>query len=178
MKKNCLYVLICLVLFAFAACADSGGFGFGAKSGTETPLVIRELSDVTAKVVKLGNPLNVQYPDDTEFVYARNIHDLQVFNGKIYLANGAYDNKPPAANAGPVYIWSYSPVEGFKNEFKTTDEAILRFRVFDGELYAPGVDTRYGNNVGSFYRLEKDGWKNHRTINAGDRKSTRLNSSH
>lgn len=124
-----------------------------------------QVSDVTNRMERLGNPYKEEYSDG-ELVYARNIWDLQVFEGRVYLGGGNSSNMGPAINAGPVPIISYNPKTGqFKREFTVDDEQIDIYYVFDGRLYTPGHDPRESWELGNFYRLEANGeWKKHRTI--------------
>lgn len=125
--------------------------------------------DLTGRIEYLGIPLRERYPDG-EFAYARNVWTMQTHEGRIYLGAGAYDNSPPAANAGPVPIFAFDPETGtFEQEFTVPDEQVGVYRVFsDGQLYAPGIDPREGWDLGNFYRKKKDGeWEKVRTFPKG-----------
>ena len=54
--------------------------------------------DVTSKVEILGNPYSELYKSGG-YIYARNIWDMQVFSGKLYIGAGNSNNKGPAPNA-------------------------------------------------------------------------------
>ena len=150
--------IVPVLLIILSSCSNPAG----------TWPAMRALGDVSDKVELVGNPLNVQYKDGTARVYARNIWDMHVLGSKLYFGGGNSSNNPPAVNAGPARIWSYSPSDGFLMEWQTTDEQIPLIREFDGELYVPGHDSRgpWGWTKGSFYRLEKESgtWKNYDTI--------------
>jgi len=125
--------------------------------------------DLTERAEYLGIPLQERYPDG-EFAYARNVWTMQAYAGKVYLGAGAYDNSPPAANAGPVPIFAFDPEKGvFEHEWTVPDEQIGVYRVFsDGQLYAPGIDPREGWDLGNFYRKQKNGeWEKVRTFPNG-----------
>lgn len=123
------------------------------------------LGDVTGQVVLLDNPLNQQYKDNTEKVYARNIWDMHAFNGKIYFGGGNSSNDAPASNAGPADLWSYNPsTQQFTKEYTVNDEQIHRIREFDNQLYIPGHDSRGSWDFGNFYRLEAGVWKKYDNI--------------
>lgn len=99
---------------------------------------------------------------ETSF-YARNVWDMQLFGGRIWLGHG-----DTIDNWGPIPIWSLDPATGaLAAEYTTDEEQVSVFRVLDGELYAPGIDPRGDWSLGQFYRLEHDGWVRHRTIPHG-----------
>jgi hypothetical protein len=98
-------------------------------------------------------------------VYARNVWDLQAFEGRLYIGAGNSSNIGPAVNAGPVPVIRFDPATGlFEKEFTVDDEQIDIYRVLNGRLYIPGHDPRESWEFGNFYRLEDDGWAKHRTI--------------
>jgi hypothetical protein len=116
--------------------------------------VLQPTSDVTASIQKLGNPFS------DKAVYGRNVWDMQLFNGRIYMGHGDTNS-----NVGPVPIWSYSPSsQSFTNEYTAPEEQVGPFRIMNGQLYTPGNDAREGWELGSFYRLDSNGWVQKRTI--------------
>lgn len=124
-------------------------------------------NDVTAHVERLGNPLQKMYRN--ERVYARNVWDLQAYDGRLYIGGGNSSNLGPARNAGPVPLMSWDPVaKRFLREFVVDDEQIDVYYVFGQRLYTPGHDPRESWELGNFYRREPDGlWKKHRNIPKG-----------
>ena len=67
--------------------------------------VVQPTSDVTSSIQKIGNP----FLDKS--VYGRNVWDMQLFNGRIYMGHGDTNS-----NVGPIPIWSYQPLsKGFTN---------------------------------------------------------------
>ncbi|MDO4570130.1 MAG: hypothetical protein Q4D38_07095 [Planctomycetia bacterium] len=148
-----------LTLFLFSAC-------FAAFP----PLLCRADDDVTNKLEDLGIPHKERFPDG-EKAYARNIWDMISYQGRIYLGCGAYDNVPPAANAGPVPViaWDTETNSFVTEENRLPDEQLDNFKVFsDGLLYAPGIDPRQGWDLGNFYRRNADGkWEVVRTMPKG-----------
>jgi hypothetical protein len=95
--------------------------------------------------------------------YARNVWDMQLFGGLIWLGHG-----DSIDNWGPIPIWSLDPGTGaLTREFTADDEQVDEFRVLGGELYVPGHDGRGDWTMGEFYRLESGGWMEHRTIPHG-----------
>jgi len=121
-------------------------------------------TDVTDFVELVGNPLEKTFPQG-DSIYARNIWDLQVFEGRLYLEHGNSRNSPPAPNAGPIEVWSYSPEEGaFTPEFRLSDHKIDHYCVIEGRLYIPGNDATESWDFGNYYRLEETGWKKVRNL--------------
>ncbi len=129
------------------------------------PAAAPELGDVTDKVEHLGSPYKARYPDG-EQVYARNVWDLQAFEGRLYVGAGNSSNVGPAVNAGPVPIISFDPGTGqFREEFTVDDEQIDVYCVLDGRLCVPGHDPKESWDLGNFYRLEPgSGWVKHRNL--------------
>ena len=124
--------------------------------------------DVTSHVEVLGNPYQAKYPSG-QSIYARNIWDMLAFNGELLIGAGNSSNLGPAQNAGPVPVFSYSPLTGqFRVVFTVDDEQIDVFRVLGGEVYIPGHDPRESWELGNFYRLESDSiWRKYRNIPLG-----------
>lgn len=93
---------------------------------------------------KMGNPLLARFPasDDAR---PRSIWDLQVFDGKIYMASGDYWN-----NTGPVDIWTYAGTgTNFVKEYVVQEEMVWDFFVQDGLMFIPGVDNTAPAPVGA-----------------------------
>ncbi|NWF80155.1 MAG: hypothetical protein HXY37_08920 [Chloroflexi bacterium] len=116
--------------------------------------------DVTASVERLGAPF-------TTGSFARNVWDMQSFNGRIYLAHGNSANSGPDANAGPIPVWYYDPAsQKFVNQYTANEDQIAHYRVINGQLVIPGFDPREGWEYGNYYVLERDTWRKMRTIPA------------
>jgi hypothetical protein len=116
--------------------------------------VLQPANDVTPFIQKIGNPFS------EKAIYGRNVWDMQLFNGRIYMGHG-----DTSGNAGPIPICSYNPSsQSFTNEYTAPEEQIGPFRVIDGQLYTPGNDAREGWDLGSFYKLDPNGWVQKRTI--------------
>jgi len=98
--------------------------------------------------------------------YARNIWDMKVFNNKIYIGAGNSANKPPASNAGRVYVVSINPKnDKFKYEYKVAEEQINLFKIYDDTLYIPGHDATQRWDFGNLYEKQKNKeWMKYRTI--------------
>jgi len=90
---------ILLVPLLFTALIPSS-FSYALHLGENTihnALFGLEQKDVTNRIKLLGNPF-------TKSTYAKNVWDMQVFNGSIYLGHGNSSNYAPAANAGPIDV--------------------------------------------------------------------------
>jgi hypothetical protein len=97
----------------------------------------------------LGNPM----ANDRKKGRARNVWDLQAFEGKIYLGGGS-----TTENAGPIHVWTYLPASSqFQKEYTVQEEAIELYRVFGGNLYIPAADPRHGDS-NKFYQRTDGKW--------------------
>ena len=107
-------------------------------------------SKTDSSAVRLGNPLET----DGKQGRALNVWDLQVFNGKIYIAGGS-----TVSNSGPINVWAYNPeTQSFIKEYTVAEEAIEHYRVFNEQLYIPAADPIQGDS-NKFYRKKKgDKW--------------------
>jgi hypothetical protein len=125
------------------------------------------VKDVGSRVETMGNPGRKLYPAKS-MAYARNIWDMQAFDGRIYFGMGNSNNTGPAPNARGGQIWSYDPDRNqFKVEFEADEEQVDRFRILNGKLVVPGHDPTDSWEYGNWYRLEPNGWKKHRNIPGG-----------
>ena len=96
----------------------------------------------------LGNPFVAKRD-----IYARNVWDMQAYDGKIYLGHG-----DSAANSGNTPIWSLDPKRGsFTNEYTTTSEQVDEFFPMNDALYTLDHDPT-GVNYGNLYRTNGKGW--------------------
>ncbi|UJF34300.1 hypothetical protein [Paenibacillus hexagrammi] len=126
------------------------------------------VNDVTSDVKLVGQPFI------DKAAYARNVWDMQVFNGKIYLGHGNSSNEEPAPNAGPIPVYYLDPannkfftqqVVGSKNGKSVDEEQIDIFKVLNGDLYIPGHDARgEGWDFGNYYKLDNDKWIKFRNL--------------
>lgn len=124
----------------------------------------------SGNIVAIGNPLANRWPIK-EFVYARNIWDMQKYADKIYIGSGNSANRGPVPNAGPIDIWSYTPkTNQFTREGIVNDEQIDRFNIINGKLVIPGHDAAAPDNweFGNYYiREATNDWKKYRRIPNG-----------
>ncbi|UCG58940.1 MAG: hypothetical protein JSU70_05395, partial [Phycisphaerales bacterium] len=133
-------------------------------------------NDVTEHVENIGNPfsemrgsrlrrlyrlLTQQKYRPGEWTYARNIWDMHVYDGRIYLGAGNSSDGGPVPNAGPVPIICYDPKrEGFVREGTVRDEQIDAYCTHGGRLYIPGHDPMQSWDWGNLYCRQDDGrWK-------------------
>lgn len=115
-------------------------------------------TDVTDKIQLLGNPF-------TKETYARNVWDMQVFNGSIYMGHGNSSNYGPATNSGPVDVIKYDPAANkFIKEYTVNEEQIDIYKIVNGQLYIPGHDPRDSWDFGNFYTLNNGQWNKIRTV--------------
>jgi len=138
-------------------------------------------NDVTQYVENLGNPFSAMRGSglmamyrlivrgkchDGEWIYARNIWDMHVYNGRLYLGAGNSSDFPPAVNAGPVPIVCYDPVKkDFLKEGTVDDEQIDVYYTYRGRLFIPGHDPIQTWKLGNFYIRQNNGRsKKYRTI--------------
>ena len=122
-------------------------FAYILSRSSVTPNSYSEI-ELDDSVTRLGNPLR----EDGLVGRALNVWDLQVFNGKIYLAGGS-----TVANTGPINVWAYDPItQTFDKEYTVAEEAIEHFKVFNNQLYIPAADPRQGDN-NKFYRKSING---------------------
>ena len=150
-----LLLKVILVLLV-TAMSVAGGFSVGTaltNSDVSSQIVVTSTNnDVTADVELLGNPFIDRYADR---IYARNVWDIQAFNGIVYLGSGNSSNEGPDRNAGPVDVWHFDPDRNaFVNEFTVDEEQIDIFRIIDGKLYIPGHDPLESWQLGNFYVLQ------------------------
>jgi hypothetical protein len=117
-----------------------------------------------AKEVSLvGNPLRKRYPDEPKFVNSRNIREMILYKGRIYIGSG-----DAAANTGPVPIYSFEPGrKDFKIDYLAPDEQISEMHIFEDKLLLPGLDPKESWEFGNIYIKENGKWRKERTIPRG-----------
>lgn len=121
--------------------------------------------NMTDAVVNLGIPLKKAYPDG-EHTYSRNVWDMQLFDGRIFLGGGNSSNQGPSQNSGPVPIMAYDlKSHAFVNEGRVMDDQIDLYRPIEGQLYIPGHDATGSWKWGNFYVRTPDAkWKMYRNV--------------
>ncbi len=112
----------------------------------------------------LGNPYNKQYKDG-ELIYAKNIWDMQYFNGLIYIGAGNSSNEGPAQNAGRVPVFSLDPkTDKLSFEYEVAEEQIDLFKVYKNTLFIPGHDATEKWQFGNIYKKSNEKWNKYRTL--------------
>ncbi len=121
-----------------------------------------------ARVEVLGRPFDQRY-QSTDLLYARNIWDLRWYKDRLYVGGGNSSNKGPAANAGPVPLFTFDIASNrWVQEGHVDDEQIDHFILLDGALVTPGHDPRQSWEWGNFYVRSAEGkWIKQRNIPAG-----------
>jgi hypothetical protein len=121
-------------------------------------LVVLLATTPSPPVERLGNPLlHLETP------WARNVWDLQSYRGRLYVAHGDYHR-----NSGPFRVIAYDPeLRRFVEEDVLPEEAVEAFHVFEGELWAAGLDSTESWDWGSLYLRNKEGWRRLKTIPNG-----------
>jgi hypothetical protein len=180
-KISVISVLVVSCLFLSASTQETGAIIDKAvtidRALTTDKALITD-KDVTSKLEVLGQPFA------KTSIYARNVWDMQLFDGKIYLGHGNSSNTEPAPNAGPIPIYYYEPATNkfvvqdvvstnpstHKTEIKkyVDEEQIDTFKVMNGKLYIPGNDARGEDwKYGNYYKLDNDKWIKYRNIPNG-----------
>jgi hypothetical protein len=115
-------------------------------------------SSTTTKVTKMVTAQLVGSPFAAKAAYARNVWDMQVFDGKVFIGHGNSSNFAPSSNAGPIPVVYLTPeTDSFVSETTITEEQIDIFRTFNtGELYTPSHDPR-GAGPAGFWTRGNDG---------------------
>jgi hypothetical protein len=125
-----------------------------------------DAAPMLTSAVAMGNPGRIQFPnDDAQHSYARNVWDLQLYEGRIYVGNGDWND-----NQGPITIRSFDPrlfETQFDEEFSIDDESVDRLFVLDGRLVVPGTDAMEPWAFGNVYIKERGEWRKIRTVPNG-----------
>lgn len=102
------------------------------------------MGDVTNRISRLGNLPAQDGMVDRE----RNIWDLQVYQGNIYLGFGQTTTNP-----GPIRLYHYDPSAAiFVDNYTVEAESIERLRVFDNKLFVPNSDMTSGDSEKYIYK--------------------------
>ena len=106
----------------------------------------------------IGNPFTIG-------TYAKNVWDMQLFDGKIYLGHGNGSNNSPDANSGVSGIIYLNPATGlFTNEYNSVqDRQINIYKIIDGDLRMPGLD-RLSGTTANYYRYINGAWDRKTTL--------------
>lgn len=99
--------------------------------------------------------------------YARNVWDMEFYDGRLFVGCGNSSNDEPAPNAGPVDIVTYREDMGWESEFTVDEEQIDRFILLGDALVIPGHDSLEGWELGNWYRRNAGDWIKMRNIPNG-----------
>ena len=107
--------------------------------------------------IEVGVPYAETFPNGE---IARNLWDLYIYDGKIYLGGGDY-----SLNSGPVDIFAYDLAEEkFVLTGSVEDEAIVNFVQIGEKFIATGTDPMEDWSMGNFYVLTSQGWEKQRVL--------------
>ena len=121
--------------------------------------------DITDRLQNLGIPLIDRYPDGkiTQSTYARNVWDMKLHAGRVFIGSGNSANTGPSPNAGPAQVWEIDPATGTSQlSYQIGGEQADVFRVFsDGCLYVPDHDPPGTSDYNCYYKRNlSGGWNN------------------
>lgn len=123
--------------------------------------------DVSSHTEYIGSPFAAAFPGNSN-IYPRNIWDMQLFGGKIYMGAGNSSNFAPNSNAGAGGIRAYTIAgASFAKEFDVNEEQIDVYRVLGGSLAVPGHDSTESWALGNYYRYENSAWVKYRNVPHG-----------
>ncbi len=109
------------------------------------------------KIDIVGNPSSERFKKGH---VAKCVWDLKVWNGVLYVGSGDYDS-----NTGPTDIFCYNiKKKQWSSAGEIKEEAVTRFEVVGNDLIIPGVDSTESWDLGSYYKLENNEWKQHRIL--------------
>ncbi len=144
-----------MLLVSCTAHPDDDGTAPSPTPTESTPLIHEDITDAVGAsgctVHDFGIPYIGQFPDDTDDnIMARAVWDMQIFDGKLFIAAGDYIN-----DKGPIELIAYN----FASEEYTThgtldDEQICKFKIIDKTLFIPGTDPKGYPYYGSIYTLD------------------------
>lgn len=120
-------------------------------------------ASVPTEVTCIGNPYRQRFPDDGPNVFSRNIWDMHLFDGRIYVGAGDFWE-----NTGPADIYSFAPADDeFTLEYTASDEMVSKFYDYEGRLVVPGNDPQDSWELGNLYIKEFGRWFKVRTLPKG-----------
>ncbi len=133
---------------------------------------VKDAPKLLTRAVKIRDPARRQFPeDDMPDCQARSVHDLHLYDGRIYVGVGDGNR-----NRGPIDLWSFDPAQNgdqatFAKEFTVDDESVNIFRDYAGELLVPGVDSTIeepaNSTFGNLYAEAGRKWTKHHTVPKG-----------
>lgn len=124
-----------------------------------------QAKDVTSEIKYIGTPYAAQYKNG-EDAYSRNVWDMQVYKGKLFIGAGNSANEGPSTNSGPVSLMVYDPkTNKFNKETVIYDDQIDIFKILNNDLFIPGHDATGSWSWGNYYlRYADSSWMMYRNI--------------
>ena len=121
-------------------------------------------NNCTDKIEELGIPLINKYPGTSQNnVISRKVWDMQLYNNRIYIGSGDYNE-----NTGPVNVYYYDIASAkFVNEGTLPDEQINRFVIVNDKLMIPGTDPKESWELGNYFVWENNAWTKKRNLPGG-----------
>ena len=114
-------------------------------------LTLLNAKDVTKNLEYIGTPYKKQYRSG-EDIYSRNVWDMVLYNGKIFIGAGNSANEGPSINSGPVYLIALNPnIDKFENISRIDDDQVDKFKILNKKLFIPGHDAKGSWDWGNFY---------------------------
>lgn len=100
--------------------------------------------------------------------FRRAVHDLAVYQGRLYMGYGDADNNLGRVTPIACRYWADPASTKTVDEFLVDEEEIQRYRIIGDELWIAGVDATEDAWLGNvYYRTPKDPWVKHRTVPNG-----------
>ncbi len=117
--------------------------------------------DPNAEVAELG--CFSQYWYTTNNPTANEVWDVKIWGDLVYRGAGDYNK-----NSGVTPILAFNKqTQRWVKLSDTEDQAIQRFVEIDGTLYAPGIDPAGSWDLGNYYVLDAEQWKQVRNLPGG-----------
>ncbi len=118
-------------------------------------------------LTNLGIPMRFYIANGSAHQYARNVWSIEVYDGRVYVGSGDFDQNSGSNLTGGSHVLAYNIETGkWAKEYTVEDEQISRFVKAWGNLYIPGQDPTTGGTSGHLYELKEGVWStNSRIIN-------------
>ncbi len=154
-RSIAIFLLVVLVI---------GWYGRMAGWFDEEPIVNKQPSAKTdvVRIMDLGIPYSEQYPSVAEGDQSRIPWDMKLFDGKLYVGAGNYND-----NTGPIGLrWYDTKSRTWGGGSFIFEEQIHTFCVLDGILTIPGTDAVSGFDwdYSSYYQLLGEEWEQYRVL--------------
>ena len=135
-------------------------------SFTVLPAYAQDENQSGGTLTSIGNPMKSYIADGNQYQYARNVWDIEVYDGKIYIGSGDFDSNSGTNKTGGSPVLSYDPeTSKWTKETTVPTEQISRFIKAWGNLYIPSQDPTTSGTTGHIY-VKKDGeWSTTNVIN-------------